>query len=132
MPAANTEPLAARASPRPAPLLIEWLAVGAAISLLVVVLVMTGAVRRLDNLLYDVVVTARPAPPPDDIIIIAIDEASLARIGPWPWPRGIHAAAIDRVAAARPRALGYDILFTEAQRGDAALDAALRRAGGVV
>nr|WP_310525266.1 CHASE2 domain-containing protein [Polymorphobacter sp.] len=119
-------------SPRPAPLLTEWLAVGAGISLMVIALVMTGAIRRLDNVLYDVVITARPLSPPGDIIIVAIDEASMARIGTWPWPRRVHAEAIDRIAAARPRALGYDVLFTEPAGDDALLDAALKRAPGVV
>lgn len=132
MPVPNADSRTGRAPRRPARLLSEWLAVGVGLSLLVVALVFTGAVRRIDHLLYDLVITAQPPVPPDDIIIIGIDEASLARIGPWPWPRRIHAEAIGQIAAAKPRALGYDVLFTEPTKGDAALDSALRAAPGVI
>ncbi|PZN97123.1 MAG: histidine kinase [Alphaproteobacteria bacterium] len=111
---------------RPARLLGEWLAVGTVLSILVTGLILAGGLRRFDYLLYDLVATARPRAPPDAIVIIGIDEASLARIGPWPWPRQVHADAIARLAAARPRAIGYDVLFTEAGADDAGLDAALR------
>ena len=114
---------------RPARLPGEWLAVGIGLSALVVALVLTGAVRRLDHVAYDLIITAHPAAAPDDIVIIGIDEASLARIGPWPWPRRVHARAIAQLAAAGPRAIGYDVLFTEAGADDAALDAAIRAAG---
>ena len=117
---------------RPGRLLAEWLAVGAGLSLLVAVLVLTRAVERLDYLIYDTIATIAPLPPPDAIVIVAIDEASLARIGPWPWPRSVHAAAIARIAAAGPRAIGYDVLFTEPGTNDAALDTALRHAGNIV
>ncbi len=114
---------------RPARLLGEWLAVGIGLSLVAAALVLTGMVQRLDHVIYDLVLTAQPASPPDNIIIIGIDEASIARIGPWPWPRRIHADAIARIAAAGPRAIGYDVLFTEHRGDDAALDTAIRKAG---
>ncbi|WP_426167528.1 CHASE2 domain-containing protein [Sandarakinorhabdus sp. DWP1-3-1] len=107
---------------RPTRLFGEWLAVGTVLGILVTGLILAGGLRRFDHLLYDLVITARPRPPPDAIVIIGIDEASLARIGPWPWPRRIHADAIARLAAARPRAIGYDVLFTEAGPDDAGLD----------
>lgn len=116
---------------RPERLLTEWLLVGALLSVLMTVLVVSGAVRRLDDLAYDAAAMARPLPVPADVIIIGIDEASLARIGPWPWPRDVHAAAIDRLVAGGVRAIGYDVLFVEPAAGDAALAAALRRTGQV-
>ena len=68
---------------------------------------------------------------PAEIIIVAIDEPSLQAIGAWPWPRDRHAEALDRIAAARPRAIVYDLLFTEPRPEDPALAAALGRAGKV-
>lgn len=49
-------------------------------------------------------------------VIVAIDEASLAAHGQWPWPRTLLAALVDRVAAGRPAAIGVDVLFAEPDR----------------
>lgn len=49
-------------------------------------------------------------------VIVAIDEVSLQRFGQWPWPRTQLARLIDRLRAARPAAIGVDILFPEADR----------------
>lgn len=49
-------------------------------------------------------------------VIVAIDEASLQRFGQWPWPRTLVAKLFDRIAAARPAAIGVDILFSEPDR----------------
>jgi CHASE2 domain-containing sensor protein/signal transduction histidine kinase len=118
--------------PWPRRLLVEWLAVGALLSALVIGLAASGAVRRLDDLAYDFTVTRRSLPVPSDVIIIAIDEASLDRIGPWPWPRAVHADAIDRLSAAGARVIGYDVLFVEPGGDDAALSAAIARSRRVV
>jgi serine phosphatase RsbU (regulator of sigma subunit) len=49
-------------------------------------------------------------------VIVAIDEESLSRFGQWPWPRDLVARLFDRIAAARPAAIGVDILFPEPDR----------------
>jgi serine phosphatase RsbU (regulator of sigma subunit)/CHASE2 domain-containing sensor protein len=49
-------------------------------------------------------------------VIVAIDEGSLDRFGQWPWPRTLVAKLFDRIAAARPAAIGVDILFPEPDR----------------
>lgn len=97
----------------------------------VILLVTQRIAERADNAIYDVLLTARPAIP-SDVVIVGIDAASLAAIGRWPWPRDIHAALLDRLAAARPRAIGYDVLFVERGRDDATLARAVRAAGNVV
>jgi PAS domain S-box-containing protein len=73
-------------------------------------------------------------PPPDDIAIVAIDEASIARFGRFPWPRPLAARAIDAIAASQPRAIALDVLYTDptTQSEDAALAQAIARAGNVV
>jgi CHASE2 domain-containing sensor protein/signal transduction histidine kinase len=113
---------------QPVRLFTEWLVVGIGLSLLLAVLGFTGALQRLDHLFYDVVAKVAPRAVPDDIVIVAIDEPSLQAVGAWPWPRRRHADAIDRIAAARPRAIIYDLLFTEPRREDPALAAAIGRA----
>ena len=120
----------AEASPRPsvsARLYAEWLAVALVATLLVTALVLGRLTDRLDHIVYDRALTASERPPPDDIIIIAIDNRSLQAIGRWPWPRRIHAAALHRLAEARPRGVGYDVLFVEPTADDGLLAAAVRR-----
>lgn len=65
-------------------------------------------------------------------IVVAIDERALASDGQWPWPRARIAELVRRIAASRPAAIGFDILFSEADAtspdgsGDAALAQAIR------
>lgn len=60
-------------------------------------------------------------PPPSDIEVILIDELSLRVMNPvvgrWPWPRSIHADVIDFLAMGGAKAIVFDILFTENERG---------------
>jgi CHASE2 domain-containing sensor protein/serine phosphatase RsbU (regulator of sigma subunit) len=50
------------------------------------------------------------------VTIVHIDEASLAKYGQWPWPRTRVAELIERIAEARPAAIGVDLFFTEPDR----------------
>jgi PAS domain S-box-containing protein len=72
--------------------------------------------------------------PPEDIVIVAIDDASLQRVGSWPWPRSVMADALDRITAARPRAVGLDVVYAEPSdpAQDKLLTEAIRRNGRVV
>jgi CHASE2 domain-containing sensor protein/anti-sigma regulatory factor (Ser/Thr protein kinase) len=94
-----------------------------------------GWLWRADHLLYDVGLALAKRPPPDDIVIVAIDEESLARIGRWPWRRGIHATLIERLTEAGATAVGMDIILTEPAtddpRADHVLADAIRRNGRV-
>lgn len=49
-------------------------------------------------------------------MIVDIDDESLARLGQWPWPRTVLAELNQRLAAAGASAIGYDVLFAEADR----------------
>ncbi len=75
-----------------------------------------------------------PRPPHPDIVIVAIDEESLARVGRWPWPRRKIAELVDAIAAAGPKCIAFDIFFVEpsTQADDEALARAISRAGNVV
>ena len=48
--------------------------------------------------------------------IIDIDEGSLERLGQWPWPRTRLAELTERLNAAGVAAIGFDIVFAEADR----------------
>jgi len=49
-------------------------------------------------------------------VIVAIDESALERYGQWPWPRTRVARLLEQIAAARPAAVGVDLLFPEPDR----------------
>lgn len=75
------------------------------------------------------------APEPDArILLVQIDEASLAELGRWPWPRSVHARLIDRLTEGDVAQVGYDVLFVEPStpEDDAELADALGRSKKVV
>lgn len=47
------------------------------------------------------------------VVIVAVDEASLAAYGQWPWPRQRVAELVHRIMASHPAALGIDIIWPE-------------------
>jgi len=75
-----------------------------------------------------------PLPVPDDIAIVAIDEASLARFGRYPWRRNLTAQMLDHLAVAHPKVIALDVLFSETTNSadDSPLASAIAKAGNVV
>ncbi|HEY0665168.1 MAG TPA: adenylate/guanylate cyclase domain-containing protein [Gallionella sp.] len=52
-----------------------------------------------------------------DIVVVDIDDASLARMqeiaGNWPWPRSVHGELVRGIVKQQPAAIVFDILFSE-------------------
>jgi len=48
-----------------------------------------------------------------NVVIIDIDEKSLSKFGQFPWSRNVFAQIIEKVSATEPKAIGFDIFFTE-------------------
>ena len=48
--------------------------------------------------------------------IVDIDDDSLAKLGQWPWPRGMVAELTSKLYAAGAAVVGYDIIFPEEDR----------------
>ena len=59
----------------------------------------------------------------DDIIILAIDDPSLANIGRWPWNRDVYAELIEKTNCAS--VIGFDIIFSEESEYDSILENSL-------
>ncbi len=59
------------------------------------------------------------------IIVVAIDDSSVRQLGRWPWPREFHAALLQALNEYPPRAVGYDVLFTEPDEKHPEHDAAM-------
>ncbi len=52
--------------------------------------------------------------PPKDLVVVQIDDKTFGALHlQWPFPRSVHARAIDRIAADRPKVIAYDIQFSE-------------------
>ena len=58
----------------------------------------------------------RPVPPKSPVVIIDIDEASLAEIGQWPWPRNIHAQIVQNLMQMGAAIVAFDAVFAEPDR----------------
>lgn len=60
---------------------------------------------------------AKTLQPDSEIVIVDIDDYSLAKMqdeaGSWPWPRAVHAELVEGIARQHPKAIVFDILFSE-------------------
>ena len=90
-----------------------------------------GAIR---NALADLRFAWQQREASGDIIVIAIDAASIDKIGVWPWPRRLHAELLRRLEKAGVRDIAFDVDFSTPSdpASDEAFVAALREAGGSV
>ena len=75
-------------------------------------------VRVARETIFDVFqqIMPRSAPPDLPMRIIAIDEASLASIGQWPWSRQIMAEMASRLGELGAASIAFDVLFAEPDR----------------
>ena len=115
---------------------LEWAVLSLLLSTLAIALGALVGLGRIDLVLYDAAQSLRTRPVPEDIVIVAIDDESIAAVGRWPWRRAVLATLLDRIAATRPRALGVDVILSELDdrdpNGDAALVAVLKAIPGVI
>lgn len=105
-------------------------AIALAISFFVYLLLFTNLLAPLNRLTTDFLY--HPASVHPDIAIIEIDKKSLDEIGPYPWPRAIHAALLNRLAAAPPRLVAFDLLFPQPSPDDSAFASTLQTNGNVI
>lgn len=81
---------------------------------------------KLRHAAFDALQYGLPRPDADavapgtGVVVVDIDEASLARRGQWPWPRTDVAALIRRLQDAGAAAIGLDLLFAEPDRSSPA------------
>ncbi len=118
--------------------LVKGGAIAAAATFLAVAAWASGLVAPLERILYDQRTAALRASveAPEEIVVLLIDEASLAAMNPvvgrWPWPRAVFGEILEFLSLGTPRAVVVDILFTEdeaAGPGGGDGDLALARAG---
>lgn len=114
--------------PAPKPKNRILVAIGAAA--LVCCLILLGATERVDAWLYDRISAATSHEADNRIVVVAIDEKSLAELGRWPWSRRHHARLIDELDRIGVRGIGLDLLLSEPALFDPEGDALLARAMG--
>lgn len=111
----------------------EWLWIGLLL-LPITAYLSTSAGLALNNPLYDSLRRLTPLPVDPRILLVTIDDASLKKLGQWPWPRSLHADLIDRLSAAQPTAILFDVIFSDPAdlAADKRLADALCSAGNVL
>ena len=74
-----------------------------------------GVLQRLDDIIYDARLRATmPRTLDERIVIVDIDEKSLAEVGRWPWGRNRLAELVDELFDRQQVALlGFDVVFAE-------------------
>ncbi|EJL82734.1 putative transmembrane sensor domain protein [Polaromonas sp. CF318] len=75
-----------------------------------------GVLQRLDDIIYDARLRATmPRTLDERIVIVDIDEKSLAEVGRWPWGRNKLAELVEELQDRQKTALmGFDVVFAEA------------------
>lgn len=118
-----------------------WISCGIAVAIsgavvAIAVSPLFGAARAsADNLLYQLQLARESVRPSSEIVIVAIDDKTLAdpRFGRWQdWRRDFFADLIQKLEPSAPRLIGLDITFSEVSADDARLAAAIQSAGNVV
>lgn len=91
----------------------------AAVWLLAAASLGVGLAPRLENPLLDwnLKRLAERLPPDPDIVLLDIDEPTLAAMAPvygrYPWSRAVYGALLEGLARQQPRAVLFDILFVD-------------------
>ncbi len=75
-----------------------------------------GVLDRLDNIIYDARLRATmPGTMDSRIVIVDLDEKSLAEVGRWPWGRNKMSALTEELFERQKAAIvGFDVVFAEA------------------
>jgi signal transduction histidine kinase len=100
-----------------------------------IVVMLLLALRALDVIelpLRDAALRLLPRRAATATVVVAIDEASLEKIGQWPWPRATVAQLVERAAGAGARGIVVDFVFVEPADGDARLAQVLRRTPSIL
>lgn len=69
---------------------------------------------------------------PDNIVIAAIDEKSIERMGRWPWDRDKLAQLVSKLEEAGAKIIVFDIILSEGEKNDKLLSDAIWDAGNVI
>lgn len=108
-----------------------------------IILNYTGVFTYFENKTYDLrmINAAKYKQPCDEIAFICVDQESIDYASEkygwsWPWPREAYARVIDFLSAGNPKAITFDIIYSEpsvyGEKDDLALADAEARSGKVI
>jgi adenylate cyclase len=76
-----------------------------------------GPVQTMRETYFDYLQRLAPRAAADlPVVVVDIDEASLARLGQWPWPRTLLADLVTRLRDYGAAVVAFDVLFPEPDR----------------
>ncbi|MDX2239706.1 MAG: CHASE2 domain-containing protein [Leptolyngbyaceae cyanobacterium bins.302] len=106
---------------------------GAVIAIGLTVLFRVGVFSPLEELAYLSLFHLRGAQPWDDrIVLIAIDDPSIQKIGRFPWSRQQYAKLLQVLSRSSPSIVALGLVFSEPTPDDAKFAAAMAQSGRVV
>ena len=79
----------------------------------------SSSLRALEGQMLDQLIKYRASKQTasQEIVVIDIDDTSIIAmselVGKWPWPRSVHAELLEYILSHQPRAVVFDILFSE-------------------
>lgn len=69
---------------------------------------------RAENLAYDLRASwVAPSPPSDKVVIVGVDEESLAKVGKWPWPRTLIGQVVETLRQSGAKVIGLGLPLSE-------------------
>ena len=92
----------------------DWF-LGLAVSGVMLFAAGSDLIRSLERKAYDLGVQASSRTPHQQVAVVAIDDASIANLGRWPWPRDRLAQMIDILVAGKSRVVANTVFFFEPQ-----------------
>jgi len=98
----------------------DWfLALAVSVVFMIAFLSDANFLNKIERVAYDagVNLTNRSPGAADRIVIIAIDDASIKRMGQWPWSRSELAKMVQKLAKAKSKVVGMQVFLNEPQSG---------------
>jgi len=92
------------------------LVTGVTLLVMLLVLLRLPFTEFIELKFYDLKFLYRGARPPSpEVVLVAIDDESVKRVGRWPWSREVMAQLLGSLKEYNPRVIGLDIIFAERQ-----------------
>ncbi len=78
-----------------------------------------GFLDSVDKKAYDVMMHLRAGGDvTEDIVLVAVDDDSIEKLGRWPWPRSILARGLDKISEGKPKVIGLSVILSEPEVSD--------------
>jgi eukaryotic-like serine/threonine-protein kinase len=99
------------------PVRFSWLPGGLAAVVVIAIgrLIAPDSFAPLELAIYDRAQRTSKPPVAKDLVLIDIDERSIAELGAWPWPRSVHADLLNVLHDSDARVVAFTVPFGPAQ-----------------